>query len=405
MATPTNINRPWMLLAGALCTIALHSSAFAQNGQTPGTGQTTTPTSQTPKSQAPTAQTPTPSGTSMTGQPSLQRGDRLIGAQITDASGAPVGKIEDVILRRQGEIAYAIVSSTDGGTKMYPVPWSQLSFSSGADSASGMNGDAIDATRKPFSAKLRFNKDRFKEAPSFERGQWPKGNDVTSYQEAARFYGTYDGATGANPGASGSGSTSGLGQTTEASAMKTPEYIRGSQLSNLAITDAQGTQLGTINQVVYDPAAGRLNYAALSLSGASGGQKLVALPWDVIHPMRVSDRDVYQVSLDANRLQSAPVYKNGEQEWNEMTDRRYLDQLYNYYSVRPYWNGDNRNAPNSREPGDKQPRDGNNPPRDGNNPPRDGNNPPRDGNNPPRDGNKPPHDDNNPPRDGNKPPH
>src|SRR5215831_3367071 len=89
--------------------------------------------------------------------------------------------------------------------------------------------------------------------------------------------------------------------------------VRGSQLMNSDVKSSTGESIGTINDVIINPASGKVDFAILSLSGAGGtassgtsgtgtadtssktygtagsstsatGGKLVAVPFSLLHP-------------------------------------------------------------------------------------------------------------------------
>lgn len=180
-----------------------------------------------------------PSGQAATGRaqtgmsdPTLERGDKLVGRQLTDSSGAVIGSIDDVVLDARGRISYAVIS-TPGGTKVYPVPWNQLMFQSGAPASAGQNPKDAQAAR---GVPVSFSKDRLKEAPGFEKASWPRSDDMKVFEEASRFYP----ATRTEPGSDPNTKS----QPIDASSQTSTSFVRASRLSNQTITDAQGNPIG-----------------------------------------------------------------------------------------------------------------------------------------------------------------
>lgn len=320
---------------------SLSSVLCAQNGGSPaGNPAQGGATGQKPAATQP-GQNPAGRAQSGMSDPVLERGDKLVGRQLTDSTGAVIGAIDDVVLDSRGRVSYAIIS-TSSGTKVYPVPWNQLMFRPAPGSASPNPNDAQAARRIP----VPFTKDRFKEAPGFEKASWPRSDDLKVFEEASRFY-TVTRTDGSDPN---TGS-----QPVDASSPTPASFVRASRLSNQAITDAQGNPIGKISQVVYDPASGRVNYAAVALTGKAGAApRTIAVPWELIQTTRKGDEDQFRLAFDANRLESAPQFKNDEPSWNSMSDRKYLDELYAYYALHPYWTDTMNERPDNGQPPDKK---------------------------------------------------
>jgi len=65
--------------------------------------------------------------------------------------------------------------------------------------------------------------------------------------------------------------------------------------------------------------------------------RTVAMPWDVVQTTRQAGVDRFQVNVPMDRLQAAPQFRSGATEWQSMSSRRYLDDVYKHYAVAPYW--------------------------------------------------------------------
>jgi len=361
------------LLAAGLVPIAMAQNTGGQTGTTGGQtgtqgGQTGTQGGQTGTQGGQTGtkgQTPGQTGnqgqTGMNangeqGRLALQRSDKIIGADINDLNGKKIGRIDDLVLEPDGRIGYAIISGTtpDTMSKEYPIPWSMVK----ADMANDMTrsgeptagADRMNATDR---YSLSFDSTKLGTAPSFERTQWPKGNDVGVFTESDRFFGS---------SATARGSDNRSGRPVEAGMSNgTGTYFRASQLRNQSVNDASGTPIGTLGQVVIDPMSGRVNYVTFSSSSTAGANgRTVALPWQTLHASRMEDKNRFELGVAQDRLQSAPEFQNGEESWKRMSDPNYVNDVYSYYSVRPYWNergmnGGNRNDTNGNQGGKHDP--------------------------------------------------
>ena len=322
-------NTSSFLLISAL----LFSAAQDPSSKPPAQGKPQQPTSSTPTTTSTPRETP---------GFSLQRGDKLIGMEVRDRGGARVAQIDDVILLPNGEIGYAVLAgSGPDGQKLYPVPWKSVQVHVGDDRAGDPKPDTSAPRDTPGSARtdhatLSLEKDRWTTGPSFERSGWASVNREL-YDRVDTFYGT----TRAKPDAAPSTS----GKPVEAGAALTS--TRGTQLTRQSIVDSTGAPVGTINQVVFDPSQARINYVAVTMPARDGmAARTIAVPYEALRYSRADDKPVYTLSAPADRLQKAPEFRTGDEGWKQMSDPRWVNELYTYYSVRPYWNSTDR-APSS----------------------------------------------------------
>lgn len=108
--------------------------------------------------------------------PEIMAADTLEGDRVVNPQGEELGTISDIMIDVQrGCIAYAVMSC--GGflgvaDKLFAVPWSALT---------------LDADRKCFV--LDAGRDRFENAPGFDKDHWPSMADSTWAGEVHDFYG------------------------------------------------------------------------------------------------------------------------------------------------------------------------------------------------------------------------
>lgn len=335
-------------LLGVFIVSALSMSMAPQTGN-PGTG--------------------VPGQTGSTGQPgkvgqanspqalTLQRGDKLIGLTVQDASGASLGRIDDLVLGADGRIAYAVISG-EGQNIQIPVPWSALRFESagtkpgdkpdvtgdkpGERGDERMPGDQRDPTalRADFTHATLVGVDaaRFRTAPHWDRSAWPKDTDRTVWGQSDAFFGV-------RPGVPVTGQPDvgvGTGQVPPSTT-----FFRASKLQNQVIVDANGQPLGKLGDLAFDPRGGRLNFAAIRIDDSTGAGKgrVIAMPWESLRASRIDTKDRFQTLTPTERLNGAPVFTTGDVGWKQMSDPIWVDNLYGYYNVRPYWNQSTTPAP------------------------------------------------------------
>jgi sporulation protein YlmC with PRC-barrel domain len=113
---------------------------------------------------------------------------------------------------------------------------------------------------------------------------------------------------------------------------------RGSKLIGADVENPQGENLGDIKDIVLDQ-DGRLAYAVLAFGGFLGvGEKYFAVPWAALSPapeQKPGNRDRYILNVDKERLKNAPGFDHNN--WPDMADRTWAEQVHAFYGVPPYW--------------------------------------------------------------------
>jgi sporulation protein YlmC with PRC-barrel domain len=113
----------------------------------------------------------------------------------------------------------------------------------------------------------------------------------------------------------------------------TTTYIQTSKLVGKPVKSSQGEEIGTIKDVVLDRNTGCLAYTVLATGGGggqvTGGGKMVAVPWSVYSAS--SDVNTYTVTVDRERIYSAPVFDYAHVEEYSRPD--YINNVYGYFGV------------------------------------------------------------------------
>ena len=117
--------------------------------------------------------------------------------------------------------------------------------------------------------------------------------------------------------------------TDESSSLISSDKVEGT-----AVYDRRGEKLGSIHSVMIDKISGKVAYAVMSFGGFLGmGDSYHPLPWHVL--TYDTGQGGYVVDLDRNKLEEAPTYATSETpNWS---DRRWGQQVHDYYGARPYW--------------------------------------------------------------------
>jgi sporulation protein YlmC with PRC-barrel domain len=104
---------------------------------------------------------------------------------------------------------------------------------------------------------------------------------------------------------------------------------RASKIIGSNVENRQGENLGEIEDLVVDPATGRISYAVLSYGGVLGiGDKLAAVPFNALNP-KPDDPEKLVLNIDRERLQRAPSFES--REWPNLNDPNYTRQVDDYY--------------------------------------------------------------------------
>ena len=108
-----------------------------------------------------------------------------------------------------------------------------------------------------------------------------------------------------------------------------------SDLVDKPVENLQGKNLGKIEELVVDADEECVAYAILSFGGILGiGKHLFPIPWNAL---RFSyNEESFIIDLDdEEELKNAPRFDEGN--WQDMTNLKWLDEVYKYYSCEPYW--------------------------------------------------------------------
>jgi sporulation protein YlmC with PRC-barrel domain len=107
--------------------------------------------------------------------PQLMGANTLIGDNVYNNNEESLGEIKEIMLdTRDGSVAYAVLSfgGVFGlGEKLFAVPWQALT---------------LDTVNKRFV--LNIGKEQLKNAPGFDKDDWPNFGDTTFTSSLRKFY-------------------------------------------------------------------------------------------------------------------------------------------------------------------------------------------------------------------------
>ena len=141
--------------------------------------------------------------------PRLMGADTLIGEDVYNRQDEDLGDIKEIMLdMRSGQVAYAVLSFGGWlgmGDKLFAVPWQALQ---------------LDTDNKRFM--LDVSKEHLKNAPGFDKDNWPDMASADFNTQMHSFYGTQQNIAG---GVTSTGSVMGTGT---GSLQSDPGYSRSS---------------------------------------------------------------------------------------------------------------------------------------------------------------------------------
>lgn len=111
-----------------------------------------------------------------------------------------------------------------------------------------------------------------------------------------------------------------------------PRAIAADDLEEAKLRSPDGKDLGSITELVIDPATGRIAYAVVELGGFLGiGDSDFPVPWALFQP----SGDGYVLNVPKDKLTNAPRFDDRNRP--NMNDRQWAMAVHTYYGIAPYW--------------------------------------------------------------------
>jgi sporulation protein YlmC with PRC-barrel domain len=110
---------------------------------------------------------------------------------------------------------------------------------------------------------------------------------------------------------------------------------RASETIGLRVENAQGQNLGKIEDLVFNPENGHIRYAVLSFGGVVGiGEKWFAIPWNHFRPETKTGTTGHEsfmlvLDVDKNKLKNAPGFDS--KRWPDFGDKAYGTSVEQFY--------------------------------------------------------------------------
>jgi sporulation protein YlmC with PRC-barrel domain len=162
-------SRNFIALLLTICALFLTQALAAE----PGVDKATTVQAQTDEKAA-TTTVPTQT-IEKTAMEQADRVGKILGKKVISQKGEDLGKIEDLMLSKDGCLDYIILASgglLGTGDRLIPIPWKAVK--------TGAQADTI---------IIDMDKSQLEKAPSFESKKWPNVTDSEWYGKVREFFG------------------------------------------------------------------------------------------------------------------------------------------------------------------------------------------------------------------------
>ena len=210
-------------------------------------------------------------------------------------------------------------------------------------------------------------------------------DDPLSSSSGSKSSDSSSSSSSSSPGSSlGSSSSYGSSSRLGATGRMGQHEIRASKLTSSSVKTSTGEDLGKIEDVIINPASGRIDFAVISYSGSSSGsssstsgtsssssassqstpgstsgsisttsgsEKLVAIPWQLIRPSGAlgynssastssststsssSEEMSFVFTGDKSKLEGAPSFS--QSNWPDLTQPSWRQSVFSYFGVQP----------------------------------------------------------------------
>jgi sporulation protein YlmC with PRC-barrel domain len=257
------------------------------------------------------------------------RASKIIGYDVENPQGQDLGKVEDIVIDpADGRIAYAVLSFGGFlglGEKYFAIPWSALAPKTGDDKTYVLNVD----------------KEKLKNAPGFDKTNWPDMANPNWATDIDRYYGvertqrraeSRPSTTAERPVTVTERPATTAERERAAATVATQRPInKASDIIGYDVENLQGEDLGDIKDIMLDQASGRIAYAVLSFGGIAGlGDKLFAVPWSALTP-KTGEANTFVLNVDKEKLKNAPGFD--QNNWPDMANPRWTADIDRFYGV------------------------------------------------------------------------
>ena len=142
------------------------------------------------------------------------------------------------------------------------------------------------------------------------------------------------------------------------------QEVRARKMMGADVKGSERQSLGTINDVIFNPASGRIDFAVISLTSSSSIEantttpgatsttsttpgstttasagKLIPVPWMLLRPAAqgatttAESQQTFTFSGDSSKLQSAPSFD--QSNWPDITQFSWRQSIYSHFGMTP----------------------------------------------------------------------
>ena len=114
--------------------------------------------------------------------------------------------------------------------------------------------------------------------------------------------------------------------------LNSPTILSASTLAGYRVRSGDNEDLGTIEELMIDGQTGRIAFAVLCFaSGAEFGDKLFAVPWDVLR-LNAGECTVV-LKADRETIASAPGFR--QEDWPDFGDLAWGAAIHSHFGLEP----------------------------------------------------------------------
>lgn len=232
-----------------------------------------------------------------------QKMSDLIGKDVKNAARENLGDIKEVVLDPAHRKVRYVVVSFGGflglGDKLFGIPWSAFTWQ-------GRDQDIL----------LKVDKERFKNAPGFDKDHWPDLANPTWSTEVDRYYESHGKEGEKEPGLRTD--TTGTGKN----------CVKFSDLKGKDILDARGEKIGEVEDAILNVTRGTVPFFVVEAKNVSGlDGELIALPLNLT---TVGTDHRTSLTIARDRLARAPAFKKSQ--WPSL-NHGYAQDVWRFYGV------------------------------------------------------------------------
>lgn len=111
--------------------------------------------------------------------------------------------------------------------------------------------------------------------------------------------------------------------------------LSASKLKGADVYNLQNEEIGEVDEVLFDPASGRIRFAVIGIGGFLGiGETNVAVPWSAFHLSKEGADVKYVIDASKEKLEKAPRVEG--KSYDRLYERKDAEPAFIYWGVTYY---------------------------------------------------------------------